>query len=174
MDEFAQFINENLLQVLWEKFSDGRESITVQDLRPMMHELVMEYARKYRIDQILDTTLTQPYVDKLITIVTNKLDIDKNGKITREEFIQFENWIPRGMDGLQNQLIVDLTQLESFMTAKILDEIWIQFDPQQTNKIEISDLRLMFHCLFEKYSQSMGLQSLIDSETVTVMSLFLT
>ena len=112
----------HVIVLTFEALAMNKDSIAVKKLRLIHH-----------IESVVNPSSTKPCVNKLVNILLNKLDINKDGTIARDQFLRFKNVMPASFniihsELLKQQLIVHLRQLELFMTDKVSDEIWIQFD----------------------------------------------
>ena len=106
-------------------------------------------------------------------VLRRRLDKESwDSYITKDQFCNFKEWaIPlnKMKENLldTDRLIVDLTQLQDYLTERVLKQIWKQFDGDESGKIKIKQIRLLLHCVIEQYAQFMGIQKLIDVESVT-------
>ena len=43
LDKFTDFLNDKLLGYMWQRFTDDSDSMSIKELRPMMHESIVEF-----------------------------------------------------------------------------------------------------------------------------------
>lgn len=104
-----------------------------------------------------------------------KKNLFNTGYITSDDFINFKKWIPKLRSRIKQRfhMVIDLSNFAQFLSMihnnTVLDKIWNTMDHNNDGKIAVSDLRLLFHSILEKYAQYMGLQKYINVEAFTPM-----